>query len=310
MEHFDVLCIGELNVDLILTGLKQMPKVDTEIIAKNSFLTLGSSTAIFGCGVSKLGLKTSFLGKVGNDDFGTKCIDSLKEKGIHTSNIIIDKNIDTGITVALGYNNDRALVTALGSIDKLTVQDIDFSIIEKAKHIHIGSFFLQSGLRSDLVKLFKFAKERGITTSLDSGWDETNCWDYEIFEVLKYTDIFFPNENEAINIAKTKDITSAINKISKYVHTLVVKMGAKGCIVVENKQEYIGNAFNVQEVVDTTGAGDSFNAGYIYGFLNKKSIEECMAYASACGSICVQNVGGIQGCPSLEDVEKFLVERK
>lgn len=309
MKDYDVLCIGELNVDLIITGLKQMPKVDTEIIAEKSLLTLGSSTAIFGCGVSRLGLNTSFIGIVGNDDFGKTVIENLDKNKVDISNILVYDTIETGITIALGYNNDRALVTALGSIDKLKVDDIDFSLVDKAKHIHVGSFFLQSGLREKLVELFKYARENNITTSLDSGWDDTGNWDYGIFEVLKYTSIFFPNEVEAMSIAKTGSVDEAITILSRYAETVVVKTGSKGCVVAQNKCVNDYEAYTVDNVVDTTGAGDSFNAGFIYGYVNNQPIDKCVKYGLASGAICVQNIGGASSCPTKDELESFLKEK-
>ncbi|MDF2986222.1 MAG: putative carbohydrate kinase [Eubacterium sp.] len=301
MKEFDLLSIGELNVDLILSGLQNMPVVGKEIIADDCSIVLGSSTAICSCGAAKLGLKTGFIGKLGNDSFSEIILKSLAGYGINLEHIIVDEGIKTGITVSLSTKKDRALVTYLGSIDTLSIDDFDLELINKAKHIHVGSYFLQSKLRKGLPKLFSYARERGITTSLDSGWDETENWDYGIFEVLKQTDIFFPNEVEALNITKANSVEEAIDILSKYCGTAVVKLGPKGAVAKRGDSIVSRRPYDVVPV-DTTGAGDSFNAGFIFGFINRFDLSDCINYGNACGSISVTNKGGASACASIDQV--------
>ncbi len=307
MREFDVLAIGELNVDMILTGMKNMPVVGRELIAKDCSIVLGSSTAICACGVSRLGLKTGFIGIVGKDSFGEIVLQSLEQYGIDLKYVKSTEDVKTGITVSLSTENDRALVSYLGSIDYLTRKDINLELLRNTRHIHIGSYFLQSKLRHDIADIFKAAKSFGVTTSLDSGWDDTEKWEYGIFDALKYTDIFFPNEIEALNITKSKTVEQAVDILAEYCGTVVVKCGNKGAVskcgnVLVKKPTYDLKA------VDTTGAGDSFNAGYIYAFLNGFRQEECMDYGNACGSISVTRIGGASSCATLEEV-KILVDR-
>lgn len=301
MERLDVLAIGELNVDLIASGLKAMPILGRELLIDGCSLTLGSSTAICACGISRLGLKTGFLGKVGEDKFGELVLESLNNYKINTDSVIIDGHINTGITISLSMQKDRALITYPGSIEELSFSDIDLSLVRNTRHIHVGSYFLQNKLREDLPKLFAYARENGVTTSLDSGWDDTGNWDYGIFEVLKHTDIFFPNEVEAQNITRRGNIMEALEILSCNARVAVIKCGAKGAIakqagVIRSREPYD------MKPVDTTGAGDSFNAGFIYGFLNGNDLDTCMMYGNACGSISVTRVGGASACASLDEV--------
>ena len=128
MKKYDVLAIGELNVDIILTGLKKLPIVGREILAEDCSVVMGSSTAICACGLAALGSKVGFLGKVGDDYFGEVVASSLEKYGIDTENIIEDKKIKTGATISLVIGNDRAFVTNPGSIQELSIKDIDFII--------------------------------------------------------------------------------------------------------------------------------------------------------------------------------------
>ena len=305
MKKFDVLAIGELNVDLIVTGLKSMPVTGREIIAEGCSLVLGSSTAICICGLASMGLETGFVGKLGKDTFGELVLEELCKRSIDTSHIIVDEKIDTGITISLSMAKDRALVTHLGSIAELSVEDIDISLLENTKHIHVGSFFLQHKLRPGLCNLFKTAQAMNITTSLDAGWDDTEDWDDGIFEVLKYTDIFLPNEVEALNITKMDSVEAAIHVLSDYSKVNVIKWGAKGAMGKWGNQITSQKPFDLKPI-DTTGAGDSFNAGFIYGYLKGFGLPQCLTYGNACGSISVTKIGGASGCATLEEVRKLI----
>ncbi len=306
MKRYDVLAIGELNVDMILTGLKTLPELGREIIAENCSLVLGSSTAICASGIAKLGLKTGFVSKVGRDMYGEIALEGLRKNGVDTENVRIDDNIKTGITIALNVNRDRALVTYMGSIDAMTVDDIDFELLHHTRHIHVGSFFLQHRLRPGLPKLFRVARELGVTTSLDCSWDETMNWDYGIHEVLKYTDIFFPNEGEALNITREDTVEKALEKLSQHARIVVIKLGPRGAIGKWGDLVVSQGTFDEMKPIDTTGAGDSFNAGFIYGFIKGFDFEKCMLYGNACGSISVTRIGGATACATLEEVNELI----
>lgn len=305
MKRYDVLAIGELNVDLVVTGLKEAPQNGREIIAKGYSLVLGSSTAICACGVSSLGLKTAFLGRVGKDRFGEVVLEGLKRCGISLEHVAEDEGIQTGITISLSSAADRALVTFMGSIGALSYEDIDISVLEKTRHIHVGSYFLQNNLRKDIPRLFALAGEKGVTTSLDAGWDDTQEWDHGILEALKYTDIFFPNEIEAVKIAKARDAVEAADYLSNFCGTVAVKCGPKGAVAREGEKLSVKATYDLKPL-DTTGAGDSFNAGFIYAYLRGLDLERCLEYGNACGAISVTRVGGASSCASLEEAEALI----
>ncbi len=305
MREFDVLAIGELNVDMIMTGMKSMPVIGRELIAKDCSVVLGSSTAICACGISRLGLKTGFIGTVGKDSFGKIVLKSLEQYGIDLRHVNVSEDVKTGITVSLSTEKDRALVSYLGSIDYLTREDIDFELLKNARHIHIGSYFLQSRLRPGIPDIFKVAKSYGVTTSLDSGWDDTGNWEYGIWDALKYTDIFFPNEVEALNITKSKTVEQAADILSEHCDTVVVKCGNKGAVSKRGNLIITKPTYDIK-AIDTTGAGDSFNAGYIYAFLNGFEQEQCLNYGNACGSISVTKIGGASSCATLEEVKALV----
>src|SRR5690606_19939561 len=139
---------------------------------------------------------------------------------------------------------------------------------DQTRHIHVGSFFLQRQLRPGLPRLFEEARKRGVTTSLDVGWDDSGNWDYGIAEVLKFTDIFLPNDQEATRIAGMTTVEEALPILTRYAGQVVVKCGAEGAAFMDKDAgEIVRQAGFKTKPVDTTGAGDSFNAGYIYASL-------------------------------------------
>lgn len=310
-KKYDVLAIGELNVDLILTGMATLPIPGREIIADNCALTMGSSTAICAAGIAKLGLKTGFVGKVGDDSYGRVASDALRGYGVDLQNLIVDPSIDTGITVSMTArnNSDRALLTYLGSIDSLKAEEVSDDILAQTKHIHVGSFFLQSKLRPGLADMFARAKKFGVTTSLDAGWDDTGCWDYGILDVLKHTDVFLPNESEALNITGKTDVAEAAKQLSTYCKICAVKCGADGAAVACGGEVRSFATYKATPV-DTTGAGDSFNAGFIYGFVNGLDIEGSAQMGNACGSVSITRYGGASSCASLDDARGVILNGK
>ena len=170
-KRFDVIVVGELNVDLILNSIDSFPEMGKEKIAKDMTLTLGSSSAIFASNLSALGASVAFVGKIGDDAFGNLVKDSLRSKKVNTDFLIMSKAFSTGATIVLNYSDDRAMVTYPGAMEDLTIDDINQEIISLAKHLHFSSYFLQPGIQSGLLELFKMAKEKNESHCLGGSRD-------------------------------------------------------------------------------------------------------------------------------------------
>ena len=305
----DVLVVGELNVDLILDKIEKFPEVGKEVIAKNMTLTLGSSSAIFASNISSLGAKTAFLGKIGNDKFGEIVLESLQKSKVNTSLIKVDQQLGTGATIVLNVGEDRANTTYPGAMDFLTVDDIDDSDLKKARHLHFSSYFLQPGMWGRLGDLFKRAKLLGLTTSFDMQWDPNEMWDLDIEGVLPYVDVFLPNEKELMFLTKKDNLFAAIDWIKKYTNILVVKRGNEGSMVHYQDQLTDLPPFLNTQVVDAIGAGDSFNAGFIYKFINGCSIADCQKFGNLTGAVSTTEAGGTAAFSDYERFRKTAKER-
>lgn len=306
MKKFDVIVIGEINADLILSGNVEPVFGQVEKVISNAHLVIGSSSVIFACGAARLGLKTAFIGKVGNDIFGDFMIQSMKKHGIDVSGVIIDNEIRTGLSVILTRESDRAILTFPGSISELLINEIDFSLISKSRHLHLGSFFLLDSLRPDIAGLFKRVKESGLTISLDTNYDPSEKWDGGLDEALNSVDIFLPNDSEIKAITAENNILGAVDKLSKRIPIVVVKLGKDGAIVKEQGAEIIRQAAFPVAVADTVGAGDSFDAGFIYGFLNQWELSDSLRLSVACGSLSTRKAGGTNAQPGIQEVLEFM----
>ena len=192
-KKFDVLAVGELNVDLILNGIKQQPELGKEIIAQSLDVILGSSTAIFASNISTMGASVAFLGKIGKDSFADTVLNSLKDRGVNTDLVLQTTEHKTGATVVLNYDQDRYNITYPGAMEHLTIDDISDQALERAGHLHFSSPFLQPGIRNDLAMLFQRAKDLGLSTSLDTQWDPQEKWDLDMHAILPFVDVFLPN---------------------------------------------------------------------------------------------------------------------
>jgi sugar/nucleoside kinase (ribokinase family) len=311
-REYDLMVIGELNVDLILNGGDVVPEFgQKEKLVEKMELVLGSSSAIFACGAAKLGLKTAFIGKLGQDACGSLMLRTLQAAGVATPFIIIDPAIRTGLSVNLVRASDRAILTYLGSIAALDAAEVDLSAVRRARHLHVSSYFMQKGLQQGLARVFAAAREAGLTVSFDTGWDPQEKWDADgtISKILAHVNVFMPNQEEARAITGASSLEETVERLSRQVEILVVKRGERGALARRDAETWEQPAFPV-EVVDTIGAGDSFNAGFLYGYLGGLSLAESLRLGCACGALSITKPGGTAGQPTWEELQKFLQERK
>lgn len=298
---FDLLVVGEINPDLILRGSDVVPAFgQAEKLVDEASLTIGSSSVIMACGAARLGLRVAFAGLVGNDEFGRFMLAAMAARGLDTSACVIDDRVATGMSVILSQPGDRAILTYPGAIPLLTVDQIDRSMLARARHLHVGSYFLLDALRPDLPGLLAEARRNGLSTSLDPNWDPRDDWD--VAAVLPHCDIFLPNEEEVLRITSAAEFSAGLDALAAQVPTLAVKRGKAGGVARRGVETVAAPALPVQ-AVDTTGAGDSFDAGFLYGYLNGYSLQDALSLACACGSLSTRAAGGTTAQPTLSEAE-------
>jgi sugar/nucleoside kinase (ribokinase family) len=306
---FDILIAGELNPDLILSGEVTPSFGQVEKLVDMADMTVGSSSAIFACAAARLGLKVAFAGVCGPDMFGRFMLDELSQRGVDISNVIIDPLCRTGLSVILnrphaGVTGERAILTHLGSIDRLNAGQVPHDLLQKARHLHITSYFLQTALQPGLPDLFQRAHALGLTTSLDTNWDPNETW-RGLDELLGGVDVFLPNENEALAISGAANAEAALEILNQKSRVVAIKCGRSGAIAGRGGETARVKALMVQ-VVDTVGAGDNFDAGFLYGWLNDWTLVRALALGSACGSLSTRAAGGTSAQPSLEEAIRYV----
>jgi sugar/nucleoside kinase (ribokinase family) len=302
-KQFDVLVIGELNVDLILNQIGKLPEIGKEILADQMTLTLGSSSAIFASNLSTLGTKVTFAGKLGHDNFGDHIIASLNARGVDTRYIIRSVKHTTGATIVLNYGEDRAMVTYQGSMKYLTLHDIPEVVFSKSRHLHLSSVFLQTGLVNDLVYLFQKAKSQGLTTSIDPQWDPAETWKIDLEKLLPHVDVFLPNVKELCALTGTNHVEDGLEVLKPHANVVVVKNGSEGAWLFDGKELIHQPSFRNKHVVDSIGAGDSFDSGFIHKYLLKKSLRECLEFGALTGAINTTRAGGTTAFENLNLVK-------
>ncbi len=297
---FDVLVIGELNVDFILYGSDVTPAFgQTEKLIQDATLTVGSSAGIFASQAARLGLRTTLIGVVGADLFGDYVLKALYERGVDIGACTRVPGLKTGASVILApASGSRAILTYSGSIGALHAGQIDYSLFARARHLHLASYFLLDRLRPDLPRLLAQARRGGMTISLDTNWDPAGRWQVE--DILHLCDVLLPNEAELLAITRVSDVSSALPRLARRDNMIAVKQGARGATAWRGGELVYCEALPV-EVVDTTGAGDSFDAGFVFGYLHRWPLADTLKLACACGSLSTRSVGGTASQPTLKE---------
>ncbi len=307
-RDLDLLVAGEVNPDVIVTDPDPRPEFgQAERLVQGIRLGIGSSSVIMACAAARLGLRVAMAGVVGEDELGRFMLRAMDERGLDVAACRVAPGRVTGASVILGNGRDRAILTAEGTIGDLRADDIPDTLLRRARHLHVGSYYLQPALASALPGLFRRAWAFGVTTSLDPNWDPAGRWD-GFADTLAVTDLAFPNAAEACRIARTDDPAAAAVSLAARSPrgrraAVVVKLGPDGAIAATPDGRLVRVAAPAVEPVDTTGAGDTFDAGFLAAWLEGRDLEAALRFAVACGSLSTLGVGGTDAQPTREQAD-------
>jgi len=306
-EPVDLLVLGDANPDLVLTGDVDPAFGQAERLVDEAHLTVGGSGAIVATGAARLGLRVGFCGVVGDDPFGRFLRDELDRQGVDIGGLLLDAARPTGVTVVLARPTDRAILTHAGTIADLRTDLIDPARLERARHVHVSSYFLQQSLAPELPALFERVRAGGATTSVDPNWDPSGRWDGGLRDLLGHIDVFLPNATEATRIAGIDELDDAVLALAERAGVVVAKAGADGALAAHGER-LVRAAAPAIEALDSTGAGDAFDAGYLASMLAGDPLERSLAIANACGALSTRALGGVDGQPTMEEVLGYLGE--
>ncbi len=300
-ERLDILVAGELNPDAIVVADNVEPEYgQVERLVDGGVLTVGSSGAIVACGTARLGMRTAYVGVVGDDDSGRFLLEELRRRDVDVERCRTDPDRGTGLTIVLSRGDDRAILTYPGAMAGLEAAHVTDEMLAATERLHVSSPQLQSGLRAGLAGLFRRAHEAGVSTSLDPGWDPSGSWGSDVADALEETDVFVPNAAEACKLAGTDDPEAALSALAERSETVAVTLGSDGAIASRAGETAAVGAPTL-ESVDATGAGDNFTAGFLKGLGSGQTLEGALRLAVACGSLSTRRLGGVDGQPRLDE---------
>jgi len=300
-----IAIIGELNLDMIVLGAPGLPAPGEETIVERMVLTLGSSSGIIAAQLARLGDDVLFISKIGGDDFGQRALGFLRGTGVPTDAVAVEPSLPSGLTISIAVDGERAMLTQLGCIQELRWEDVDLDLLRGRRHLHISSFYLQRNLRPAIARIFARAHEMGMTTSLDTGYPSDQEINGDLEAVWPHLDLFLPNETEATLLTGCATVEQALDALSAKAPTVAVKLGPKGAIARQGDRGAWRPAF-VIDVVETTGAGDSFNGGFLHAYLSGWELADCLDLGNACGALSTRAPGGTTSQATLAEALDFI----
>ena len=308
-----VCVIGNLNVDLVMGSLNHAPEWGKEKMVEYCQLRVSGQVGYVASALASLGVEVNVIANVGDDYYGKFILEKMKKSKINTEGIAKVKGSSTGITVSLvNTEGERALISYLGSMEYFNEKDIrkSWRLIEECRYIIFNGYFLLPNLKfNEIQQILAELQNSGKIIVLDTGWDPSNWPKEHIKEIkglLEYTDIFLPNLDEAEAIVKNKDLAMILNTLTQWGPPVVaVKMGKEGCIAIKDGKVYKQPSFKVK-VTDTTGAGDTFNAGFIYGLIKEWDFEKSLQFANALASLYIRNEGKEYSSVEIEKIIKLI----
>ena len=290
---FDVVIAGEINLDLILYGLPREMPLERELLASGFVTTLGGSSSIVAHNLATLGSSVGFACTVGRDALGEIALARLRTSGVDLSQVRYHESLSTGVTVLLAHGDTRHILTYAGTMSEMSVDDLSFEYMASGRHVHLSSLFLQRALQPGLPQLFRQLKQMGRTISMDTNDDPEDRWGGVLDELLGLVDVVLPNEEELLRMTRQTSVDAALEMLSHRVPLVVVKRGAKGATLQHgNLREDVPGAPVV--TVDTIGAGDSFDAGFLHAWLGGASPLQAARLGNLMGALSTQRPGGTE----------------
>jgi sugar/nucleoside kinase (ribokinase family) len=306
----DIVCVGILVADVLGKPVDSLPEKGKLGLVEKMSLQIGGCAANVVIDLARLGLKSTIIGKIGEDNFGRFLLDTLNSEKVNVSGLKLDKDVSTSASmVMISGDGERSILHSFGANAVFCFEDIDLDIVKKSKILLIAGTFLMPGFDGEGTRrLLKFAKENNVLCCMDTAWDSKGQWLKKIESSLGYLEWFMPSYDEAREMSNLTDPAEIAEFFcSKGVKNVIIKLGNEGCFVKpENVKGYKVPAFDKVKVIDTSGAGDSFCAGFIAGLSNGWDIAECANFANAVGAHCIMQIGTTTGIRSIEETKEFM----
>lgn len=307
-----IACVGIMVADVIVEPVKGYPEKGVLMPVNSITMHNGGNAMTAAINLRKLGVESTLIGRVGDDMFGDYLKNCLDKAGVKTNGIKSDDTAQTSASVLMieAGTGERSFFHCEGSNAAFSINDIDFDIISENDIVFVtGSFLLKTFDGRQTMELLRKCKEMGKITALDVCWDATGKWGEILDQTMPYIDFFLPSIDEARMIAGKETVEEMADVFfEKGVKNVIIKCGSKGCFVKESKEENgtMIPVFKIDNVVDTTGAGDSFCSGFLAAYARDNSILDCAKFGNATGAHCCMAKGATEGITSYEEIQNFI----
>jgi sugar/nucleoside kinase (ribokinase family) len=306
-KPYKVACLGNVLVDVLVKPVSALPRLGELLPVDRIEIAMGGCASNTAIALSRLGVPAALWGKLGRDFFGDYAIKNLQETGVDISSARRDPKVSTSATLVLvNAKGQRSFLHALAANDHIVRKDLPLNCMGGFQHLHVGGYFLFPGLDGrPMAEVLRQARSRGLATSLDTAWDLKNRWLKALAPCLPHLDYFMPSEREVKKLLGHCRLREAGRYFSaRGVGCTVIKLGEKGAYLqTRSGGEILAPAFKAR-VVDTTGAGDCFCAGFIKGLSQGRDLGECLKLANAAGACAVESLGATTGIRSFQQILK------
>ena len=300
--EIDVLGLGEIVIDLLFR-IPRFPEPDEKIYVLNSQKQAGGVTANFCVGVARQGLRVAFFGGVGDDEEGVYLRKILQQENIEDKYLFTLKSRVTPVNIVMVTKDGEKSILQSEHMRLTLPSDelVSKEIIQESRHLHLTAINYKTAF-----KAVKLAKELGLTTSLDLESQVVEEYHDDIPRLLEFIDILLPNKRGAYELSQTNDPNETSKKLLEYgPKVIALTLGSDGVLLTTIKEQQLFNAFKIYNVIDTTGAGDAFNAGFVSAFLEDRSLAECVKRGQATSAIKIQGLGAQAALPTKQMVDEF-----
>ncbi len=304
----DVTVLGTIVLDIFVKGVNSFPPKGQAVSIDNFPMSVGGCGANTSIALTKLGAKVSLIGNIGDDFFGKFICDSLKKENLTCNLISTLKNKSTSLSILfLNKSGERSYFHSSGANEEINLSARSLKRIFSSKIFHIGGAMLLPGFDGKpMAKILRQVKKNNVVTSVDLGWDISNKWMEKLKYSLKYIDILFANELEIKALTQKKAIESAVNFLHKRGPKIIlIKLGSKGAFLSKGLLQFYIPAIKAK-AIDTTGAGDNFVGGFLFGLLNSWSLIDCVKLGNTLGALTVRSFGAQAGLLNFSGTMKYL----
>lgn len=288
--------VGMINVDILYSGMKNVPNEGEEVYSKEFDIQLGGGIPATMINLTRLGIPTSFCTFLGKDMFSNYVKEQLDLYNTKYYNMYDGNGMPLTITSIITTKRDRTFIS-YSDRPQITkeIQDRMYDKLKGAKiaDMHLGYLDVYKRLKADGTKLI-----------FDVGWEEEMSME-KYSQYLEIADYFTPNQKEALKITKSKNVMEAAEKLGKYFDKVIIKLDKDGCMCVEEDDSYIIPPLKNVKAVDATGAGDAFLSGFIYGLYHNYSVKDAILFGNITGGTCVQGIGCLASYVTEEELIKI-----